>query len=111
MVAAIGMDGTRLKVFGLGVTEEDAVVDALVRMAVADVELVDDEPPALASLKLTDDQAKAVAQDLAARDRAPGMVAGRKICPARSGLPCEYNQAEDPCHDECVHCGAPEERK
>ena len=32
-------------------------------------------------------------------------------CPGSKPGVCEYNDEEDPAHDQCLHCGHPEERK
>lgn len=65
MVAAVGMNGTypMVYVFGIGSTKAHAEADALQRMAEADVELVNGEPPALAFLELTDAQAEALIKE------------------------------------------------
>lgn len=60
MFAALGMNGTTLEVFAVAETETDAENEAMERMVEADVELVDDEPPALALLPVTDEQAAAL---------------------------------------------------
>lgn len=40
-----------------------------------------------------------------------GLVAGVHRCDESPTGSCEYDEAEDPCNDDCVHCGQPEERK
>ncbi len=42
----------------------------------------------------------------------PGLVVGKAHhCPSSPHSYCEYHDSEDPCHDSCVHCGDPYERK
>lgn len=40
-----------------------------------------------------------------------GYYADSWYCPASTTHLCQYDNDEDPAHDNCVHCGQPEERK
>lgn len=41
----------------------------------------------------------------------PHVTLGSWDCPKSPHGTCEYESDIDPCHDRCVHCGEPEERK